>query len=58
MSKSDSDLNGHTIIDSDGKLYFIYGKNRILIVEHFSENGPTLEEALLQLTQQKIREFI
>ena len=48
--------NGTTITDSDGKQYYVYGKNRIEIVEHFSDNGPTLENALSNLIQQIIRE--
>ena len=48
--------NGLTISEADGRQYFIYGKSRIRIVEHFSKDGPTLENALSKLIQQQIRE--
>ena len=56
MSATDSDLKGQTITDTDGQQYFLFGKTRIKIVEHFPDDGPTLEDALFLLIQQKIRE--
>ena len=50
--------NGRTVIEADGQQYFIIGKNRIKIVEHFPDNGPSLESALSILIQQKIREDV
>ena len=48
--------NGRTVIEADGQQYYIIGKNRIKIAEHFSDNGPRIEDALLNLIKQKVRE--
>ena len=46
---------GFTII-TDGKRYFICGKNHIKITEHFSENGKTMDKLISVLSQREIQE--
>lgn len=33
----------------DGTEVFVYGKNRIIISEHFADNGKTLEDLIVDL---------
>ena len=51
-----AELQGQTITDEDGEQYFIIGNTIIHIVEHFKENGITLEEAIEELILYKARE--
>ena len=46
---------GRTVI-KDGEQYFIIGKNRIKITEHFPANGKQLDELITDLITQKIKE--
>lgn len=39
-----------------GEQYFIMGKNRIKITEHFPTNGKQLDELIAELVTQKIKE--
>ena len=57
MSGDSDGISGLTVTDASGQQYFIFGKNRIKIVERFSDSGPTLENALSILIQQKIKEM-
>jgi len=44
------------VTTESGEQYFIMGKNRIKITEHFPANGRTIEELLFDYIQKKIRE--
>lgn len=51
----DISTQGQTIIE-DGKQYYIIGKNRIKITEHFPTDGKQLDELITDLITQKIKE--
>ena len=46
---------GKTVIE-DGEQYFIMGKNKIKITEHFPADGKQLDELITDLITQKIKE--
>lgn len=50
----DSDLKGRTVIEN-GVQYFVLGKNRIKITEHFNPNGKALDELMTDLIVCKIK---
>lgn len=54
-TKDDGIHDGMTITEN-GKNYFIFGKTRIKITEHFSANGRTIDELLSDYVQKKIKE--
>ena len=45
---------GKTVIEN-GEQYFIMGKNRIKITEHFPDEGKQLDELITDLITQKIK---
>lgn len=45
-----------TITTESGEQYFIMGKNRIKITEHFPTNGKQLDELIADLIIHKIKE--
>lgn len=45
---------GYTVIEN-GEQYFIMGKNRIKITEHFPANGKQIDELIMDLVANKIR---
>lgn len=47
---------GQTVTTESGEQYFIMGKNRIKITEHFSPSGKPIEELVTDLIIQKIKE--
>lgn len=47
---------GKVITRETGEQYFIMGKNRIKITEHFSPSGKQLDELVTDLIIQKIKE--
>lgn len=47
---------GQTVITESGEQYFIMGKNRIKITEHFPPSGKQLDELVTDLIIQKIKE--
>lgn len=55
MSPSDP---GDIITTETGERFFIYGKNRIKITEHFSTNGKQINEIVEELIQYKIKEKV
>ncbi len=58
MSKSKDTsprAEGYTVI-KDGEQYFIMGKNRIKITEHFPPDGKPIEELVTALIENKIKE--
>lgn len=48
-------MDGITII-INGERYFIYGKTRVKITEHFPINGKSMDELITVLSQREIRE--
>lgn len=49
---------GITLMDANGNQYFIFGKTRIKIIEHFADNGRSIDVLLFDLIQAKIKENI
>ena len=50
------DIEGITMTTETGEQYFIMGKNRIKITEHFPASGKQLDELIADLIVQKIKE--
>ena len=46
---------GRTVIEN-GEQYFIMGKNKIKIVEHFPDEGKQLDELITDLIAHKMKE--
>lgn len=57
-SGPDGPHGGTTIITDNGEQFFVFGKTRIKITEHFQENGKPLEELIDKLIQYKVREKV
>ena len=59
-SKTDEQNNqkGITLTDADGNKYFVLGKNKIKITEHFTNNGKSIDELVTDLIEAKIKENI
>lgn len=49
-------IMGEVITAENGEQYYIVGKNRIKITEHFSSTGKLIEELLADLITRKIKE--
>lgn len=47
---------GELVTAATGEQYYIIGKNRIKITEHFPSNGKPIEELITDLITHKIRE--
>ena len=47
---------GQTVTTESGEQYFIMGKNRIKITEHFPASGKPIDELITDLIVQKIKE--
>lgn len=47
---------GYTVMAGDGEQYFIIGKTRIKITEHFRPDGKPIEELVTALIENKIKE--
>lgn len=52
----DPGIDGLTVISESGEQYFIMGKNRIKITEHFPSDGKPIEELVTDLIIHKIKE--
>lgn len=39
----------YTETQDDGTEVFVYGKNRIIVSEHFADNGKTLKDLIVDL---------
>lgn len=52
----DLSAEGRTVIAGDGEQYFIIGKTRIKITEHFRPDGKPIEELVTALIENKIKE--
>lgn len=50
--------DGITITDTDGNQYFIFGKSRIKITEHFADKGKSIDDLISDLIRAKIKEQI
>lgn len=46
---------GRTVIE-DGEQYYIIGKTRIKITEHFQPDGKTIDELVTALIENKMKE--
>lgn len=49
-------VTGEIVTGSDGKQYYVIGKDRIRITEHFPASGKPLDELIADLIIQKIKE--
>lgn len=49
---------GITVTDAQGNQYFVVGKNRIKITEHFTDKGKSIDVLLTDLIEAKIKENI
>ena len=49
---------GKTVTAPSGEQYYIYGKTRIRITEHFAPHGKKIDELLTGLIQAKIKEKV
>lgn len=47
---------GELMTAADGKQYYIIGKNKIKITEHFPAKGKPIEELIIDLITNKIKE--
>lgn len=47
---------GELMTAADGKQYFVIGKNKIIITEHFSAQGKPIEELIIDLITNKMKE--
>lgn len=47
---------GRVVTTPTGEQYYIIGKNRIKITEHFPDNGKQLDELIGDLIEHKIKE--
>lgn len=47
---------GEVITASNGEQYYVIGKDRIKITEHFPANGKPIEELITDMITHKIRE--
>ena len=52
MVKSESDIidtihTGQVITDENGTQYFVCGKNRVKVSEHFKDGGPPLDDLII-----------
>lgn len=52
----DADIDGLTVTTETGEQFFIMGKNRIKITEHFSTSGRQIDELVTDLIIHKIKE--
>lgn len=55
MSSPGEGIEGLTVTTENGEQYFIAGKNRIKITEHFPSNGKQLDELIADLIAYKIK---
>ena len=55
---SPGDIEGLTVVDDNGDLIFIHGKNRVKITEHFDPNGKTIGDIITELIIAKSKEKV
>lgn len=48
-------ITGELITAATGKKYYIIGKNKIKVTEHFPVNGKPIEELIADLITHKIK---
>lgn len=46
MEKSKEEFVGKTVMEESGTQYFVVGKYKIKVSEHFSERGKTIDNLL------------
>ncbi len=49
---------GEVITATNGEQYYIIGKTRIKITEHFSSTGKQIDELITDLIESKIKEKV
>lgn len=49
---------GELVTATTGEQYYIIGKNRIKITEHFPANGKRIEDLITDLISDKIKEKV
>lgn len=49
-------ITGELVTAANGEQFYIIGKNRIKITEHFPANGKPIEELITDLIAHKIKE--
>lgn len=55
---SPSSTDGLTITANNGEQYFVFGKNRIKITEHFAADGKPIGELVEELIRHKVKENV
>lgn len=58
ISKGSDGPTGKTVTAPNGEQFYIYGKTRIKINEHFTPHGKKIDELLTGLVQAKIKEKV
>ena len=58
ISKGPDGPTGQTITAPTGEQFYLYGKTRIRITEHFAPHGKKIDELLTGLVQAKIKEKV
>lgn len=56
--REQTNSKGTTMTDNNGNQYFVMGKTRIKITEHFADNGKSINELVTDLIEAKIKERI
>ena len=56
--REQTNSKGTTVTDNDGNQYFVLGRTRIKITEHFADNGKPINELVADLIEAKIKEKI
>ena len=54
--KHPEELQGKYITDENGVQYFVMGNTRTRVTEYFTEDGPTLEDVIVQLILSEVRQ--
>ena len=54
--KYPEELQGKYITDENGVKYFVMGNTRTRVTEYFKEDGPTLEDVIVQLILSEVRQ--
>lgn len=58
ISSGPDGSTGKTITAPSGERFYVYGKTRIRITEHFAPHGKKIDELLTTLVQAKIKEKV
>lgn len=58
ISSGPDGSTGKTITAPSGEQFYVYGKTRIRITEHFAPHGKKIDELLTGLVRAKIKEKV